>query len=60
MIRADDCEYMGLNTRTGQHIVQEQLYPESRGWKEHGFATREEALRWIEGLREAEGRVRER
>lgn len=47
-IPREDLEFIGRN-RDGLWVVRETLYPESRGWIEHRFATEAEAVafaRW--------------
>ncbi|GEM_PF-3380132 len=50
MIEKYDCFYAGLCPLTGRHCVREQLYPESRGWRERLFGTKEDALAWMAAL----------
>lgn len=51
MSRYFDCKYIGIEPKSGKHIVKEQLYPEARGWLEHEFGSEREALKWLEGLK---------
>lgn len=50
----DDLSYIGSDPRTGKHIVNEQLYPESRGWKVHEFDTEQSAREFIDKTPEKE------
>lgn len=43
-----DLDFQGFNPRTGQWEVREQLYPESRGWITHAYATEAEARLFAE------------
>jgi len=49
-VKYADCKYLGLDPESGHYIVQEQLYPEARGWLEHEFPTAEKALAWLNSL----------
>lgn len=49
-----DCEFLGRDEHTGKFVVKEQLFPEARGWLEHEFETKAEALAWLDARAEAE------
>lgn len=49
-VKYSDCKYLGFDPASGHYIVQEQLYPEARGWLEHEFPTAEKALAWLDKL----------
>jgi hypothetical protein len=42
----EDLEYIGFDQLRGDWVVNEQLYPESRGWLVHGFKIQADAERF--------------
>ena len=50
MPRKIDCTYAGYDAVSRAYHVHEQLYPESRGFIVHSFASEEQALAFIAAL----------
>lgn len=50
MIRKSDCTYAGYDAVSKSYHVHEQLYPESRGFIVHSFASEAAALAWMAAL----------